>query len=697
MSSERAPRETKSQGGRAARLQAQSNREMAAPASDVDQIVALQQQIGNQAVQRLIAEGRLPVGSGVLQAKLTVGPPDDRYEQEADSVAQQVMTMPDTVQRDDILEEEDELQMQGRQREDIPEEEELQMQRLQREDILEEDELQMQRLQREDIPEEEELQMQRLQREDIPEEDELQMQRLQRDDILEEEDELQMQGRQREDIPEEEELQMQRLQREDILEEDELQMKSVTGDVPEVTSDLESTIESRRGGGQALPDSARDFFEPRFGQDFSGVNIHTGGEADTLNRQLEARAFTTGGDIFFREGEYNPDSSAGRELLAHELTHVVQQGGSVRRKANGKVQSQSSSPDDYYSADPMQSISPTDEHQSASAPQMYNFTILGENHSGISQDDAIKVLSRLHMIISGWIEVGYDAHKDFAKIRDDQWLVSRLVGGFGFPDFDIWDKPRDLAQAAKSALSNQAVIEAATTLAKAENALAEASRQVNKYREGSISGAESWVTGLKVTVAVGGAAAGVATGGLATGASLIISSGIGAGTAGLYSLLSNASQQASEKYHHLRKEIDWSELLTKAGTDTVFGFAGGLAAGALAKQFYKLAPNYFHTFPDEFFSKINLSNTNRVLIELGLDPVFTRDAMIPLWQKSGMEFLSTMATTVFLEPIKLTLEKLALSGSLPTQDEFIEQLSLEFWGTKGAEAFISSVQVFAHI
>ena len=73
--------------------------------------------------------------------------------------------------------------------------------------------------------------------------------------------------------------------------------------------------------------------EPAMGADFSGVRVHTGGQADALNRNLSSRAFTTRQDIFFKQGEYSPGSSSGRELLAHELTHVVQQDGDrVRRK-----------------------------------------------------------------------------------------------------------------------------------------------------------------------------------------------------------------------------------------------------------------------------------------------------------------------------------------------------------------------------
>jgi len=101
----------------------------------------------------------------------------------------------------------------------------------------------------------------------------------------------------------------------------------------DATPEVEAGIQRERGGGQALDSAARAQMEPAMGADFSGVRVHTGGQADALNRNLSARAFTTGQDIFFKQGEYNPGSSGGRELLAHELTHVVQQGGDrVKRK-----------------------------------------------------------------------------------------------------------------------------------------------------------------------------------------------------------------------------------------------------------------------------------------------------------------------------------------------------------------------------
>lgn len=95
----------------------------------------------------------------------------------------------------------------------------------------------------------------------------------------------------------------------------------------DVAPEVEQTIQQARGGGQALDGNLRAQMEPAFNADFSGVRVHADGQADNLNRSLSARAFATGQDIFFKQGEYNPGSSSGRELLAHELTHVVQQNG----------------------------------------------------------------------------------------------------------------------------------------------------------------------------------------------------------------------------------------------------------------------------------------------------------------------------------------------------------------------------------
>ena len=86
------------------------------------------------------------------------------------------------------------------------------------------------------------------------------------------------------------------------------------------------------GSGTPLPATERAFFEPRFGQDLSGVRIHTGGTADTAASAINARAFSLGNSIAFANGQYQPGTHSGRSLMAHEITHTLQGGGIAKRK-----------------------------------------------------------------------------------------------------------------------------------------------------------------------------------------------------------------------------------------------------------------------------------------------------------------------------------------------------------------------------
>lgn len=95
---------------------------------------------------------------------------------------------------------------------------------------------------------------------------------------------------------------------------------------------LEGSLQSAKGGGTPLDNQTRGDMEGGFGADFSGVRVHSGSEATAMNQSIGARAFTHGNDIFFNSGEYQPQSQGGRHLLAHELTHTLQQGASVQRK-----------------------------------------------------------------------------------------------------------------------------------------------------------------------------------------------------------------------------------------------------------------------------------------------------------------------------------------------------------------------------
>jgi len=94
-----------------------------------------------------------------------------------------------------------------------------------------------------------------------------------------------------------------------------------------VDEESAAAIEKARGGGTPVDGRMAERAGRVMGRSFADVRVHTGAEADRLSRNLGARAFTTGKDIFFREGTYAPGSREGRQLLAHELTHVVQQGG----------------------------------------------------------------------------------------------------------------------------------------------------------------------------------------------------------------------------------------------------------------------------------------------------------------------------------------------------------------------------------
>ena len=206
------------------------------------------------------------IKSGALQGKLRIGRPGDKYEQEAD----RVMRMPEP----------------GVQRQGEP-------------DGEEEETLQSKPLSHQITP------LVQVQRQEEPEEEE---ETLHAKPLAEEITPLV----QRQVDPEEEK--------------EELQAKATSGHLSEVTTNLESHIQSLKGGGQTLPESARAYFEPRFGYDFSSVRVHTDARAAESAKVVNARAYTRGRDVVFGAGQYAIGTDEGRRLMAHELTHVVQQG-----------------------------------------------------------------------------------------------------------------------------------------------------------------------------------------------------------------------------------------------------------------------------------------------------------------------------------------------------------------------------------
>ncbi|MEW6428987.1 MAG: DUF4157 domain-containing protein [Thermodesulfobacteriota bacterium] len=110
----------------------------------------------------------------------------------------------------------------------------------------------------------------------------------------------------------------------------EIQRKAGSG--PDVAANVETDIRASMASGAPLPLSVRRFMEPRFGADFGRVRIHTSDRAAALNRRLNAQAFTVGSHIFFGENRYQPETDEGRHLIAHELTHTIQQGAAAQRR-----------------------------------------------------------------------------------------------------------------------------------------------------------------------------------------------------------------------------------------------------------------------------------------------------------------------------------------------------------------------------
>jgi hypothetical protein len=117
--------------------------------------------------------------------------------------------------------------------------------------------------------------------------------------------------------------------------------RSAAGAQPDAGPNVAAEIESATAAGNPLPLSVRRFMEPRFRADFSNVRVHTDDRSATLNRQLGARAFAVGNQLFFGRGQFRPDTGEGRELIAHELTHTLQQGAAVRRSEEVQVTQQS--------------------------------------------------------------------------------------------------------------------------------------------------------------------------------------------------------------------------------------------------------------------------------------------------------------------------------------------------------------------
>ena len=600
--------------------------------SPIDQILFLQRTIGNQAVQRLFK-------SGVIQAKLKIGQPNDIYEQEADRVAELVLRMPEPrVQRQTEEEEKEQL-------------------------------VQMKPISEQITP--------LVQRQVEPEEEE------------------------------EEEL---------------LQTKS-NGQTPQVALNPESKINSLKGGGQPLDKSTRNFFEPRFGQDFSGVRVHTYSNANQLARDINAKAFTRENDIVFGSGQYTPETFSGKRLMGHELTHVVQQ---KRNQVWHKLTF--TQPENRYKdeseqavraamqqekqlmlmkAEPESVCRQTREGERAGAPktprelrQVYNLELCGDKYENLTIEQVDFVVRDIAKRLRNWSEAERDAHDYLKKLHDDNpWVAgfANFIGRVSMPPIERWSGPR-------GPLSNLKVVEslldagepilAADIVVAAEIGYHDCHDRLYEYRRGTIKGAERSLTGLKVTVVAGQIAATVATGGAAAKFVLLAKAGaIGLG-GGAYAAYKELVTQSSEQVLGLRGEFDWKAIWRVSADEAIAYFVGGLVGGALANKFYKWCSNYIKAL-----APID-KEINAILRELrqlgvkGVPQYLTKTDLIPLWQKYGIEYLSAMGSKALKEPAKIVLEDLRAKGEFPTVDELVEKVGLQFWATRATiETFIRFLAV----
>ncbi|RZJ51064.1 MAG: DUF4157 domain-containing protein [Chryseobacterium sp.] len=113
--------------------------------------------------------------------------------------------------------------------------------------------------------------------------------------------------------------------------EDKVQKKEQNSENEIQNNDLEGKLNNSKGSGQSLDKKTKTEMESGFGNDFSKVKIHTDSRAVQMSKELGAQAFTNGNNVYFNEGKYNPNSKEGKHLLAHELTHTVQQTGNTNK------------------------------------------------------------------------------------------------------------------------------------------------------------------------------------------------------------------------------------------------------------------------------------------------------------------------------------------------------------------------------
>ena len=230
-----------------------------------------------------------------IQKKLTTGTVGDRYEVEADRVADNVVNK----QKGGGL-------LQSRVEEGVQKKPNYEtITKVQQQDLAQEQPLQKKEKEKEEDK--------KVQKKSDKEEDK----KAQKKSDKEEDKKVQKKGEKEED---------KKVQKKSDKEEDKKVQTKLSNTEP-VNQSVENDLDSSKGSGTAMDKNTRREMESGFGSDFGKVNIHTDSKAIKMSEELGAQAFTHGNDIYFNNGKYNTDSKAGKHLLAHELTHTIQQTG----------------------------------------------------------------------------------------------------------------------------------------------------------------------------------------------------------------------------------------------------------------------------------------------------------------------------------------------------------------------------------
>lgn len=231
-----------------------------------------------------------------VQKKLTTGTVGDKYEKEADNVADKVVNKPKT---GGLLQSKSEETVQQKPLSET-------ISKVQKQDLAQE--------------------------KSLPKRDKEEDKKVQKKSDKEEEKKVQKKSDKEEDKKvqkkcadcESEDKQVQKKEHK----EEEKPVQAKLNESNSVNEGVESDLNSSKGSGNGMDAKTKQEMEAGFGADFSNVNIHTDSKAVQMSEQLGAQAFTHGNDVYFNKGKYNPDSKEGKHLLAHELTHTIQQTGS---------------------------------------------------------------------------------------------------------------------------------------------------------------------------------------------------------------------------------------------------------------------------------------------------------------------------------------------------------------------------------